>query len=103
MGTAGQWIEVVVVAVFGGGAMLVWEAWGVSSSGNKERAFTFKNVLICALTGLQVGLWEAFHWRAFRWPLVLFSALAIAGFILVVKFYRPKAGDQGSKSSVPST
>ncbi len=102
MGTTGQWIEVVVIAIFFGGVMLLWEASGISSSANKERAFIFKNVLICAFVGLVTGLWSVFHWRAFRLPLVLVSASAIAGAIVVVVFYRPKTADDESKNSVPS-
>lgn len=76
MGTGGEWVEVILSAVFLGGGMLLWDLW----RGNDERmkqALSLSNLLGVALLSLTFGVattlsvrtrnrYPALHWFRIR-------------------------------------
>jgi hypothetical protein len=87
MGTAKDWIEVLLSGGFLGGAMLLLHVFDRKTSKLKP-ALSVWGVLFYVSAGLLYGLLVRFGWQAFRWPLVLVTVLALAGGALVGWLYR---------------
>lgn len=84
MGTGGEWIEVILSAVFWGGGMLLWDFWRESDERMKQ-VLSWSNLLSLALLGLTFGIGTTFRWRAIRWPLIL---VVVATFVCGAVFAR---------------
>ena len=87
MGTAKDWMGVLLSGGFWGGAMLLFHVFDRKSSKMKP-ALSPPGVLLYAFAGLFYGLLVSFHWQAFHWPLVLVTVSALVGMVLVGWFSR---------------
>ena len=78
MGTAREWVSVVVAAIFWGGWMLIWST-RKRRKAHIEPVLSVVDVVGWALAGVSFGLATTFGWRAFHWPLVLLSGATFFG------------------------
>jgi hypothetical protein len=90
MGTYKDWILVVLVTIFWG----VYKPLRMVMSGRKLSDSGFwasADLVPSTFFGFYIGIMIAFHWGAFRWPLVLITAAAFiaAGIAMSAKL---KAG-----------
>jgi hypothetical protein len=74
VGTAGEWMSVAFSAIFWGAWMLLW-----GSDAQIKSGLSFLYVLGLFLASLGFGLVVTFHWRAFRWPLILLTGTSLVG------------------------
>jgi hypothetical protein len=75
MGTYKDWILVVLVAIFWGTykpLRMVMSGHKLSDNGFWDSA----DVIASTFFGFFLGIMIAFHWAAFRWPLVLITVVA---------------------------
>ena len=82
MGTARDWMSVVFWGIFWAASMLLRETLTRRDKRIKP-ILSPEGVLGSAFFGLFMGLAMTFHWRAFRWPLILFTALTFAGGVFI--------------------
>jgi len=78
MGTASEWMLVALAALFWGGWMLLWD-FPRRSDAHIKPGLSFLSVLGLAFASLGFGLMATFHWRAFRWPLILLTVGSLVG------------------------
>lgn len=91
MGTIGDWVEILVIAVFMG--LYGWvRTMGVKPYTNKLG----KSLAGWILFSSVVGIWLTFRWQAFVVPLVFITVpTAVAGALLIY-FARPRDGQQAT-------
>jgi hypothetical protein len=98
MGRASEWIRVALSGTFWGGFMLIWDTLRKRSK-NQKPVFSIRDALVWILGGFLFGFWSTFGWQSFRWPLVLFSAVAFAGMVIVSKLFRVGAKSHSSNNT----
>ena len=86
MGTASEWMSVAFSAIFWGGWMLLWGSPRTRDGIDSDLSLVY--VLGLALASLGFGLGVTFHWRAFRWPLVLLTATTFVGATVLARLAR---------------
>jgi hypothetical protein len=93
MGTASDWMSAAFGAILWGAGMFALREVGERVSPK----LSFMYFLRLTLASLLFGLLSAFHWRAFHWPLVLFTGVFIMS-LVVGKFVgrRPESPSANS-------
>jgi hypothetical protein len=76
MGTVRDWFMVALYSVFWGGWMLAWET-RKRKAANLEPTLLPSSIAIWTLGGLSFGLFMAFPWKSFPWPLKLIAAASL--------------------------
>src|SRR5206468_8365132 len=69
--------------------MLVWD-FPRRSDAHIKPGLTFLSVLGLAFASLGFGLMATFHWRTFRWPLILLSVASLVGATVLSRWGRRK-------------
>jgi hypothetical protein len=88
MGTAGEWLQVLLLGGLWGGAMAWWSA--------RDRPLRFSSprgrvlhLVLWAMAGLLFGILVVFQWRqALHPPLVFATAAAVVGMLVVAWLVR---------------
>lgn len=86
MGTASEWMYAAFGGIFWGAGMFALREVGERVSSK----LSFMYFLRLTLASLCFGLFFAFRWRAFHWPLVLLTGVFIMG-LVVGKFVGRRA------------
>jgi glucan phosphoethanolaminetransferase (alkaline phosphatase superfamily) len=88
MGTAGDWALVVFVAMVCG-LFLPLRALASGRKLSDREVWAASNFIPSFFYGVWIGILIAFHWRAFRWPLIpiTVAALIVAGIAMSGKLH----------------
>jgi hypothetical protein len=98
MGTTKEWVNVALAGGFWGAFMLLLFALGEGLPPGRQRV-SLRSVLVYGVGGLLFGIWTTFHGRAFRWPLVLVTILAILSMFRVARL-KTSNGSKGDNAPV---
>jgi hypothetical protein len=89
MGTSGDWISVLLEALWCPGFMLLG-VWILKGNPQIRPILTPLYLLSSAFAGLFFGIWSTFGWNAFRWPLVSLLLGSAAGIVAFGKLAQRK-------------